>query len=88
MQDDKFKRIMEVHMDNNIVKENNANQERDELRISFDINTINHLGVKLYTTIPPMVAELVSNAWDADARNVYIKFMCVKYSEKLSLQEI
>lgn len=75
MQNDKFKRIMEVHMDNNIVKENNANQERDELRISFDINTINHLGVKLYTTIPPMVAELVSNAWDADARNVYIHLL-------------
>lgn len=59
-------------MENNIVKTNNDNEERDELKISFDINTINHLGVKLYTTIPPMIAELVSNAWDADAHNVYI----------------
>ena len=62
-------------MDNNIAKVNNTNQERDVLKISFDINTINHLGVKLYTTIPPMVAELVSNAWDADARNVYINLI-------------
>lgn len=45
-----------------------------ELKISFDINTINYIGVKLYSTIPPMIAELVSNAWDADAKNVYISF--------------
>lgn len=44
------------------------------LEISFDLNTINHLGVKLYSTIPPMIAELVSNAWDADAHNVHITF--------------
>lgn len=47
--------------------------KKKELKISFDINTINHLGVKLYTTIPPMIAELVSNAWDADAHNVFIE---------------
>lgn len=43
-----------------------------ELQLTFDINTINHLGVKLYSTIPPMLAELVANAWDADAHNVWI----------------
>lgn len=32
------------------------------LEISFDLNTIDHLGVKLYSTIPPMIAELVANA--------------------------
>lgn len=42
------------------------------LEISFDLNTIDHLGVKLYSTIPPMIAELVANAWDADATNVEI----------------
>lgn len=46
----------------------------NELEITFDINTIDHLGVKLYSTIPQMIAELVSNAWDADAKNVYIEF--------------
>ncbi len=48
--------------------------EQEELQVTFDINTIDHLGVKLYSTIPPMIAELVSNAWDADANNVYINF--------------
>lgn len=46
----------------------------EELKVTFDINTIDHLGVKLYSTLPPMIAELVSNAWDADAHNVYINF--------------
>lgn len=45
-----------------------------ELKVTFDINTINHLGVMLYSTIPPMIAELVSNSWDADASYVSLKF--------------
>ncbi len=43
-----------------------------KLKFTYDINTIDHLGVKLYTMITPMLAELVSNAWDADAHNVFI----------------
>ena len=42
------------------------------LRFTYDNQTIDHLGAKLYTMIPPMLAELISNAWDADAHNVYI----------------
>ena len=38
------------------------NPEKKELKVSFDIHTIDNLGVKLYSTIPPMIAELVSNA--------------------------
>lgn len=45
-----------------------------KLEFSFEIGTIEHLGVKLYSTIPPMLAELISNAWDADAHNVYLYF--------------
>lgn len=45
-----------------------------KLEFTFEIGTIDHLGVKLYSTIPPMLAELVANAWDADAHNVYLNF--------------
>lgn len=45
-----------------------------KLEFTFEIGTIDHLGVKLYSTIPPMIAELISNAWDADAHNVYMYF--------------
>ncbi|MFF5994831.1 Shedu anti-phage system protein SduA domain-containing protein [Lysinibacillus sp. KU-BSD001] len=42
------------------------------LQMSFDLKTIDHLGVKLYNTFPPVIAELVSNSYDADAENVKI----------------
>lgn len=50
------------------------NNSDKKLRFTFEIGTIDHLGVKLYSTIPPMIAELISNAWDADAHNVYLYF--------------
>jgi hypothetical protein len=38
----------------------------------FDIGTIKHLGLQMYSTLPPVIGELVSNAWDADAKRVDI----------------
>lgn len=38
--------------------------------MSFDLNTLEHLGVKLYTQYAPMIAELVSNSWDAYLDNI------------------
>jgi HSP90 family molecular chaperone len=38
----------------------------------FDIGTIKHLGLQMYSTLPPVIGELVSNAWDADAKRVEI----------------
>jgi len=40
----------------------------------FEPMTIEHLGTKLYTRIGPVVTELVSNSWDADAEKVEITF--------------
>lgn len=44
-----------------------------KLVMSFEANTIQHLGVKMYSTIPPALAELVANAYDACATIVKIK---------------
>lgn len=41
--------------------------------MEFDIGTIKHLGLQMYSTLPPVVAELVSNAWDAGAARVDIE---------------
>jgi len=41
-------------------------------RIDFDISTIKHLGLQMYATLPPVVGELVANAWDANATEVEI----------------
>ncbi|GAB1157860.1 hypothetical protein YWY31_38850 [Paenibacillus illinoisensis] len=44
----------------------------DKLAMTFQLNTIDHLGVKLYSSFPPVIAELVSNSYDADATMVDI----------------
>ena len=41
-----------------------------ELQMTFDPHTIEHLGIRMYTTLPPVLAELIANAYDADAENV------------------
>ena len=42
--------------------------------LKFDPRTIEHLGVKMYSTLPPALSELISNAYDADANHVKITF--------------
>lgn len=49
------------------------NLDKKELEMTFDPNTIAHLGIQMYSTLPPVIAELVSNSYDADAHNVTIK---------------
>lgn len=44
----------------------------DGFKMRYDKNTIDHLGIKLYSTFPPVIAELISNAYDADAENVKV----------------
>lgn len=45
-----------------------------ELEMKIHNNIVEHLGVKLYQNKPTnVIAEFVSNAWDADADNVFIK---------------
>lgn len=38
----------------------------------FDPQTIKHLGMRMYSRLAPALAEIVSNAYDADATNVTI----------------
>lgn len=42
------------------------------LRMEFDIGTIKHLGLQMYSTLPSVIGELVANAWDANATEVEI----------------
>lgn len=42
------------------------------LKMTFDPATIEHLGALMYSTLPPVIAELVANSSDANARNVEI----------------
>ncbi len=40
---------------------------KQKLEMTFDPTTIEHLGIQMYSTLPPVIAELIANAHDADA---------------------
>ena len=42
--------------------------------MTVDLNVLNHLGINLYSNIPAVLAEVVANAWDADAETVQVDF--------------
>ena len=48
-------------------------KNNDVLEMKFDPNVITHLGIQMYSTLPPVISELVSNAYDADATKVTIR---------------
>ena len=47
--------------------------ERPEFTMTLDMNILQHLGLKMYTSLPAVVSEYVANAWDAGATEVDIK---------------
>lgn len=47
-------------------------EQQGRLEMTFTPNTIEHLGVRMYSTVPPVLAELISNAYDADAQSVMV----------------
>ncbi|HHR6221581.1 hypothetical protein GKR56_13525 [Providencia alcalifaciens] len=55
--------------------------EDNKLILKFDPNTIEHLGVSLYSKLPSVLSELISNSWDADATKVSINFIEDKTKE-------
>ena len=45
---------------------------KQPFRMEFEMSTIKHLGLQMYSTLPPVIGELVANAWDANATGVTI----------------
>jgi hypothetical protein len=62
------------------------NTPTDHLSMRFDPNTIEHLGIQMYSTLPPVVAELISNSYDAEAENVTIRLID-KGDKKIILED-
>lgn len=42
--------------------------------MKISMNVLNHLGINLYSNTPSVLAEVVANAWDADASRVDITY--------------
>ena len=45
---------------------------RASYQMEFDVCAIKHLGLQMYSTLPPVIGELVANGWDANATKVEI----------------
>ena len=43
-------------------------------RMTISLNVLNHLGLYLYSNTPAVLAEVIANAWDADAKTVNVDF--------------
>jgi len=46
--------------------------EEPDLTMTLDMNILQHLGLKMYTSLPAVISEYVANAWDAGATEVAI----------------
>jgi len=44
--------------------------EEPKYKMTISLNVLNHLGINLYSNVPAVLSEVVSNSWDADAHNV------------------
>ena len=45
----------------------------NKYEMHINLNILNHLGLKLYSNAPAVLAEVIANAWDADATHVDIE---------------
>ena len=43
-----------------------------QYKFEFSLTVLNHLGRQLYRNFITIIGEAISNAWDADANNVWI----------------
>ena len=43
-------------------------------KMSISLNVLNHMGLNLYSNTPAVLAEVIANAWDADATEVKVDF--------------
>jgi hypothetical protein len=49
-----------------------SEEDKHKYELTIDLNALNHLGLNLYSNIPSVLAEIIANAWDADADKVEI----------------
>jgi hypothetical protein len=51
---------------------NEVTEPEHPYTMTMSLSVLEHLGLNLYSNIPAVVAEVVANAWDADAKKVTI----------------
>ncbi len=64
-----------------------ANLAPDDLVLKFDPRTIEHLGSNMYSRLPNAVAELVANAYDADATEISVRVIGNGESQRIAVED-
>ncbi|MBE6272875.1 MAG: TIGR02391 family protein [Bacteroides sp.] len=59
--------------------------EKQKLKMSFDPQTIEHLGVKMYSQLPNAIAELIANSYDAESPEVHIVLTDTKEEKSIAV---
>ena len=47
--------------------------DNSSYKFNISLTVINSLGRDLYRSVTTVIGEAISNSWDADAKNVWIK---------------
>lgn len=59
----------------------------DALELTFDPMTIEHLGSNMYSRLPNAVAELVANAYDADAQRITVRVRGTGETQTIAVED-
>ncbi len=59
----------------------------EEYTLDIDLNVLNHLGLNLYSNVPAVLAELIANAWDADASRVNVSVKEQSEDKRIIIQD-
>lgn len=54
------------------------NATANQFSLTISLNVLEHLGINLYSNVPSVLSEIVANAWDADADDVYVNWNRVR----------
>ncbi|MEZ5246318.1 MAG: TIGR02391 family protein [Acidimicrobiales bacterium] len=57
------------------------------LRLKFNPSTIEHLGSNMYSRLPNAVAELVANAYDADAEEIRVRVVGTGSGQRIEVED-
>jgi uncharacterized protein (TIGR02391 family) len=58
-----------------------------DLRLRFDPHTIEHLGSNMYSRLPNAVAELIANAFDADATEITVRVIGSGQAQRIVVED-
>ena len=61
--------------------------EQASYTLQIDLNSLNHLGLNLYSNVPAVLSELIANSWDADANKVDVSVSSVSNESKIIVSD-